>query len=35
VTDGMRWLGNDRLLSAYLNYIEETLGMLFNNFKPH
>ncbi len=35
VTDGMRWLGNDRLLSAYLNYIEETLGMLFHNFKPY
>lgn len=35
MTDGMRWLGNDRLLSVYLNYIEETLGMLFHNFKPY
>ncbi len=35
VTDGMRWLGSSKMLPAYINYIEETLGMLSANFKPY
>lgn len=34
-TDGMRWLGNRDMLPAYLNYLEETLQMLYNRFRPH
>lgn len=35
LTNGMRWLSNYKITSAYLNYIEETLGMLYNHFRPY
>jgi hypothetical protein len=33
--DGMRWLASREILPAYINYVEETFGMLHNRFKPY
>lgn len=35
ITDGMRWIGNDRISSAYLHYVRETLGMLGHHLRPY